>query len=255
MINITLNWSDEEFDVSENGIIVLVDTLRASSVITVSLHSGAKEIITVRDEQVARNLKLKNSEFILAGERNGKKLDGFDCGNSPYYLRDHSHNKSVVLTTGNFCNVIDRIADKGLPVLASSIVNAKETAKFINTMSFSNVYFIATGTYHMYGKKFQRPLHTEEDFISSLFIGYELSKMAKVNESILKKHLNVLSKPDKLEKFLWNAPYAQYLLDLDKEMGHNINEKDMQICFEVNKDPCVPILQKKENLFIFKKQA
>lgn len=255
MINVTVNWSDVEFDVSENGIIILVDTLRASTVIPVSLHSGAKEIITVKDEQVARNLKLKNSDFILAGERNGKKLYGFDCGNSPYYLRDHSNNKSVVLTTGNFCKVIDGVADKGLPVLASSVVNAKETAKFISVMGFNNVYFIATGTYHMYGERFQRPRHTMEDYISALYIGYELSKMVKVNENILNEHKGVLTKPDQLIKFLRNTEYAQYLKKLDMEMRNNINEKDMEICFEVNKYPCVPILHKEDDLLIFRKHT
>jgi len=255
MINITVNWSDEEFNFSENGIIILVDTLRASTAIPVSLYSGAKEIITVRDEQVARNLKLKNSDFILAGERNGMKLDGFDCGNSPYYLRNHSNNKSVVLTTGNFCKISDRIVDKGLPVLASSIVNAKETAKFINKMDYRNVYFIATGTYHMYGKKFQRPRHTMEDYISALYIVYELNEIDKVDESILNKHLDILSKTDQLIKFLWKTEYAQYLIKLDKKMRHNINKKDMQICFEVNNYPCVPILHKEGELLTFRKHT
>jgi len=40
-------------------------------------------------------------------------------------------------------------------------------------------------------------------------------------------------------------------MDLDKQSGKDINEKDMKVCFEINKYPCVPILKKKDNLLIF----
>jgi phosphosulfolactate phosphohydrolase-like enzyme len=260
VMNLTLKWSDEDLCTGKNGIIVLVDTLRASTVIPVSLYSGAKEIIVVKEEHVARSLKAEHPEFILAGERNGNKLEGFDCGNSPYYLKDHSKNKSVVLTTSNFCNVIEKVSNLGLPVLAASLVNAEEIAKYINSLDIQLIEIIATGTYYFNGRKCDKPFHSKEDLIAGLFICYELSKMEKItmekiNENIFIDHLDILNEPDTLINFLWETRYAKYLLDLDNKKGENINREDMEICFGTNNYPCVPFLDRTEDLLMFKNSS
>ena len=139
-----------------------------------------------------------------------------------------------------------------LPVLAASLVNAKETAKYLHKKGYGNIYLITTGTYQMAGKRYEKPLHSEEDYISALFIGYELSKIANVNEYIFEDYLDILNNPDRLVEYLWDTHYAKYLLALDKRAGNNNNEKDMKICFEINEYPCVPVLQKKKNLLVFK---
>ena len=251
MIQLTLKWTDEKLEVKKEGIIILVDTLRASSVIPVALYGGAKEIIAVKNEDSARKLKEKYPQSVLAGERSGVVLEGFDCGNSPFQLLKISKGKNVVLTTGNFCKVIDIVANKGLPVIAASVVNAKETANYIVKQGYKYVFLIATGTYHAHGVKYEKPLRTEEDSVAALYIAYELSKISKINEGIFDRYTGTLGDKDKLIKFLWNTDYARYLLELDKKSGKDTNKKDMKVCFEINKYPCVPILKKKNSLFIF----
>ena len=47
---------------------------------------GAKSIIPVGDIDIAYRLKKDNPNIILAGERHGKIMPGFDIGNSPSEL-------------------------------------------------------------------------------------------------------------------------------------------------------------------------
>ena len=65
---------------------VVIDVLRASTVIVNALKNGAKEIVPVSSMEFA--MKSSSNNFnglsILGGERNTKKIDGFTLGNSPH---------------------------------------------------------------------------------------------------------------------------------------------------------------------------
>lgn len=65
------------------GLTVIIDVFRAFSVEAYLFAQGAERIIPVGDAELAYRLKKENPQFILAGERHGKILDGFDMGNSP----------------------------------------------------------------------------------------------------------------------------------------------------------------------------
>jgi len=64
---------------------VVVDVLRATSTIVEALSNGAKEVIPVNTFEFA--LKASRSIFggqtILGGEKNTKKIESFNLGNSP----------------------------------------------------------------------------------------------------------------------------------------------------------------------------
>ena len=68
------------------GITVVIDVFRAMSLEAYMLERGAEKIIPVGDKDLAYRLKEKNPNAILAGERHGKILPGFDVGNSPSQL-------------------------------------------------------------------------------------------------------------------------------------------------------------------------
>ncbi|EMI19200.1 2-phosphosulfolactate phosphatase [Rhodopirellula maiorica SM1] len=73
------NPIDETTDVA-----VVIDILRATTVMTVAIANGANEITTTCDVQTAR--EIANSLTpppLLCGERACVPIAGFDCGNSP----------------------------------------------------------------------------------------------------------------------------------------------------------------------------
>lgn len=87
------------------AITVVIDVLRATSVMTAAIDAGAARIITASSVDSARRLA-DRYQARLGGERDCVKLDGFDFGNSPVDYLQTSENRSirdqaVVLTTTN----------------------------------------------------------------------------------------------------------------------------------------------------------
>lgn len=77
------------------SIVVVVDILRATSAICTALDLGVKSIIPVSTIEDALDLK-DCDNHILAAERNGKVVRGFDIGNSPtdYLNKDFQDKKN-----------------------------------------------------------------------------------------------------------------------------------------------------------------
>jgi len=105
------------------SVAVVIDVIRATSTIAMALAQGAAGVVPVAAVEEAFALKAKNPEAILAGERYGVPLEGFDLGNSPEdFLRKRVNNRLVILTTTN-----------GTQALAASRgARAVVTASFLN---------------------------------------------------------------------------------------------------------------------------
>ena len=90
----------------ENYIVVVVDILRASTSICTALFNGAKKIIPVPTVQIAATFVGKG--FLIAGERDGAKLEIADLGNSPFqFSKENVLGKSIVMTTTNGTQTIE----------------------------------------------------------------------------------------------------------------------------------------------------
>ena len=97
-------------------VVVVIDVLRATSAITTALYSGVKEIIPVATVEEA--IQYRKNGYIVAAERDGKVVEGFDFGNSPYaFMNPDLVGKTVVLTTTNGTNAIEVAKDKSIVVI------------------------------------------------------------------------------------------------------------------------------------------
>jgi 2-phosphosulfolactate phosphatase len=65
-----------------NSVVVVIDVLRATSAITTAFYNGVLKMIPVATVEEA--LEYKNNGYMVAAERNGEVLEGFDLGNSPF---------------------------------------------------------------------------------------------------------------------------------------------------------------------------
>jgi len=82
--------------------VVIIDILRASSTILTALTNGAKEIIPAENASVAARISKGLGNSILCGERNGKVIEGFKYGNSPFeYTPENVKGKSLIFSTTN----------------------------------------------------------------------------------------------------------------------------------------------------------
>lgn len=85
-----------------NKTTVVIDVLRATSVICKALDSGAKDIIPVSSVDFAMKLSGNAQHTLLCGERNTKMIEGFNLGNSPLeYTAENVNGKSIILFTTN----------------------------------------------------------------------------------------------------------------------------------------------------------
>lgn len=84
--------------------VLVVDVLRASTTMITALGNGCAAIVPVGDAEEARVRARAEPEgtALIAGERRGEPLAGFDLGNSPReFTRERVGGKLVFLTTSN----------------------------------------------------------------------------------------------------------------------------------------------------------
>ena len=116
-MKVTLSFEES----SSSDVSIMVDALRASTTITLALNNF-KRIIPCFTPEEALDLKEKIGGT-LAGERNGKQIEGFDIGNSPCALKDLKNSEdTLILTTSNGTRILENMASR---VLVGSMVNAE----------------------------------------------------------------------------------------------------------------------------------
>ncbi|MCB0804547.1 MAG: 2-phosphosulfolactate phosphatase [Bacteroidales bacterium] len=90
-----------------SSIAVVVDVFRASTTICAAFQRGIKKVIPVVEENEAIDYKRKG--FLVAGERDGIKLDFCDYGNSPLGFPKKLTRKNLVITTTNGTRAINAV--------------------------------------------------------------------------------------------------------------------------------------------------
>lgn len=63
---------------------MVIDVLRATTTLTVALGHGASEVHPVATPEEAFRKRALLPQALLCGEREGRRIEGFDLGNSPY---------------------------------------------------------------------------------------------------------------------------------------------------------------------------
>jgi 2-phosphosulfolactate phosphatase len=122
-IDVTLSVSDIKQDDIHNKTVIVIDSLRATSTILTALNQGCQRVIPV--ETVGQALHYDGLEdTVLIGERYGKKMSGFDLGNSPLEVsKINLSGKTVVITTTNGTKALQK-ARKASHILVGSFLNA-----------------------------------------------------------------------------------------------------------------------------------
>lgn len=102
----------------EDTIAVVIDIFRATSSMCYGLANGAQAIIPVAE--LDECLSYRDSNHLLAAERDGQVVTGFDFGNSPFsYTKEKVAGKTIVLTTTNGTQAIQRCANARAVVIGS----------------------------------------------------------------------------------------------------------------------------------------
>ncbi|RCW49225.1 MULTISPECIES: 2-phosphosulfolactate phosphatase [unclassified Halanaerobium] len=127
------------------GLAVIIDVFRAFTTACYLFANGAENVYTVSKIETALKLKSKLDRPVLVGERGGKKLKGFDFGNSPYLIDQHDFSKKeIVLTTSSGTKGIIS-AENAEQIITGSFVNSASVAQYIKKISPEEVSLVAMG--------------------------------------------------------------------------------------------------------------
>jgi 2-phosphosulfolactate phosphatase len=96
---------------------LVIDVLRSSTTIACALTSGAREIIPVLTPAEGGELASRSGRGVslLCGEREGRRIDGFDLGNSPFEFTPERVGGRVLIfssTNGSAAILRARAADR-----------------------------------------------------------------------------------------------------------------------------------------------
>ena len=127
------------------GQTVIIDVFRAFTLEAYAFFKGCEKIILVRTVDEAYELKQSHPEYILIGERDGRKLPGADFGNSPYAIENADFTgKTIVHTTTNGVNgILHAINSDG--IVTGAFVNAKATMDYVKKLNPETVTIVAMG--------------------------------------------------------------------------------------------------------------
>ena len=111
---------------SSDDVSIMVDKLRESTTIKVALENCEKVIPKFTPEQAIEMTKKHNG--VLAGERNGMKIEDFELGNSPIDIKDYTTKKKVfILTTSKCTRILKDMTVK--TILIGGLINAKAVSE------------------------------------------------------------------------------------------------------------------------------
>lgn len=119
----------DQFDLKDK-IVVVVDIFRATSCMVAGMGSGVKSIYPVA--AVEECFALGKEGKIMAGERGGIKVEGFDIGNSPFHYMDKACvGMEIAVTTTNGTLAISKSigADE---ILIGAFLNISAISKYLS---------------------------------------------------------------------------------------------------------------------------
>lgn len=127
------------------GVTVVIDVFRAFSVACYAYARGAKRVIPVAQIDAALSLKRDHPEYLTIGERGGKKVDGFDFGNSPTEISQADvRGRTIVHTTSAGTQGLTNASQADV-VLTGSLVNAAAICTYIESLKPERVSIVRMG--------------------------------------------------------------------------------------------------------------
>src|SRR5687767_2329393 len=126
----------------QDHCIVVVDVLRATSCMTTAFAHGIESIAPFA--QLADCLAMKEKGYFTAGERDGKKVEGFDLGNSPFEYQDPKlKGQKIAFTTTNGTRAIVKSLG-AKEIIIGSFLNLTAVANHLRTIN-SDVLVVCAG--------------------------------------------------------------------------------------------------------------
>jgi 2-phosphosulfolactate phosphatase len=213
------------FIVTEKGfIVVIIDVLRATTSFCAALDHGADCIIPLAGVDEARLYKEKG--YLVAGERDGAKIDFADFGNSPAgFITPAIRGRTIAYTTTNGTQAI-ALAKESESIVLASFSNLGAIARWLVEHE-KNVVILCSGWKNTF---------SSEDAVCAGALTLELMKSGGYRMN---------SDSTYAAYDLWNAAKVDLSGYMLKASHFQRLEKlgigdQLPFCFEINTSRCIP---------------
>lgn len=206
-------------------IVVVIDIFRATSSICYGFENGAVEIIPVASVEECKSYEGKG--YLLAAERNGEVVNGFDFGNSPFsYTKEKVADKKVVLTTTNGTHAIQQVLSAH-KIVMGSFLNLDSICNWIEQQN-EDVLLLCSG--------WKNKFNLEDTLFAGAVVNALKNKFTHYCDAAIAAEDMYLLAKGNLREYLYKSSHSQRLKEL------NI-EDDIQFCLKQNICKVIPVLE------------
>ncbi|MBB5648160.1 2-phosphosulfolactate phosphatase [Pedobacter cryoconitis] len=210
----------------ENSIVVVIDILRATSSMVYGIDNGAQAIIPVA--QVEECMSYAGKDYLLAAERNGEVVEGYDFGNSPFsYTAEKVAGKTIVLTTTNGTKALHLARKRASQVVIGSFLNLEALCEWLKTQE-KDVLLLCAG--------WKDQFNLEDTIFAGAVVNQLRSGFTHYDDaSVAAEDLYLLAKDD-LRAYIHKSSHSHRMVAL------NI-EEDVKFCLQTNICQAIPVLE------------
>jgi 2-phosphosulfolactate phosphatase len=210
----------------EDYIVVIIDIFRATSSICYGIENGAEAIIPVSEVDECAAYRDKGTHYLIAAERDGSVVEGFDFGNSPFsYTKEKVSGKTVVLTTTNGTQAL-HLSRKAKKIVIGSFLNLTSLCNWLKTQN-DNILLVCAG--------WKNNFNLEDTLFAGAVVEQLKSGNFKLDDpAIAANDLYQIGKDD-INQYLKKTSHSERL----KKLGI---EKDIEFCLQVDLTTAIPIL-------------
>lgn len=211
---------------SEESVTVVVDIFRATSAICTAFQFGIARVIPVTQVEDTY-LYRADENTIIAAERGGEVVDGFEFGNSPRsYMTDFVKDKTLVITTTNGTQAIEAARESEV-ILIGSFLNLKVLIESLISLN-KNVMVLCAGWKNRFNLEDTLFAGAVVDELLKAGFSYEKDSDAAIASRIL-----YLNAKDNMYEFLADSSHRNRLAKL------NLDE-DVKYCLSINQYSVLP---------------
>ena len=213
---------------------IAIDVLRATSTMAAAFNVGAESIhvFSDLDELRAKSDDCPADKRLLAGERGGAKVEGFDLGNSPLdHTQERSHGRHLFMSTTNGTRCLQRIQQAPV-VITAALTTRQAVVDFVLRQNPAEVWLVGSGWQGDYSL---------EDTVCAGAIVHQLAAQLGVDLKTLAGNDSAIAAvslyaqwQDALLDLLHCASHGQRLLGLHQE-------DDLKYCAQLDVLDLVPI--------------
>ncbi|HEY1024960.1 MAG TPA: 2-phosphosulfolactate phosphatase [Sphingobacteriaceae bacterium] len=212
------------YDITDS-IVVVIDIFRATSSICYGIDNGAEAIIPVATVEACRGYC--DHGFLLAAERNGEVVEGFDFGNSPFaYCHEKVAGRTVVLTTTNGTHAIDKSLSAS-QIVIGSFLNLTALSSWLSAQG-QDVLLLCAG--------WKDKFNLEDTVFAGAVVNQLRDKEYQLDDAaIAAEDMYLQARPD-LNAYLQKTSHSERL----KKLGI---EEDIRFCLNVDICTSIPVLK------------